>query len=159
MNEVKKILEALAKHDITVEEAEKLILAVKLSKKNKPKSSRSVVGKEFIINEDEIYDGNIEIVNGNLILRGIVNGKVEAVFSEVEFSGTVNGKFEAVGCNIKWDGGVINGDIEIVGCNYKGKKPKVSGKVKEVNGFFINSLLKIVKFSIKPFMNGIKISE
>ncbi len=159
MNEVRKILEALARHDINVEEAEKLILAVKLSSKNKSKSSRSIVGRELIINEDEIYDGNIEVVNGKLILKGIVNGKVEAVFSEVEFSGTVNGKFEAVGCDIRWDGGVINGDVEIVGCNYKGKKPKVSGKVKEVNGFFVNSALSIAKVFVKPFMKGIKISE
>ncbi len=159
MNEVKKILEALAKHDITVEEAEKLILAVKLSKKNKPKSSRSFVGKELIINEDEIHDGNIEIVNGTLILKGIVNGKVEAVFSDVEFSGTVNGKFQAVGCDIRWDGGVINGDVEIVGSNYKGKKPKVSGKVQEVNGFFVGGILRVVRFAIRPFIKGIKISE
>lgn len=65
-----------------------------------------------------------------------------------------------VGSTIKWNGGTIDGDLELVGCTYSGNRPKVSGRVEEINNFFINGILGTVKYLVvKPFLSGIKVEE
>jgi len=160
-NDVRAVLEALARKEISVEDAEKLILTLKSSKNTeKSKKKKSIIGREFILSEGEEFSGDIEIVNGKAIISGKINGDLEIVFGELVFSGEVNGNVEIVGSSITWHGGKINGNLQLVGCNYKGEKPKVVGNVSEISNFFINGILNTVKYLVvKPFMAGIKIEE
>lgn len=165
-NDVRAVLEALARKEISVENAEKLIIAIKQEqnntkrKKNKEVSgSKSLIGNELIIEENQEYDGDIQAVNSKVIVKGRVKGNLELVFCELYFSGELDGDIEAVGCKLTWNGGIINGNVQMVGCNYSGKKPIVKGTVNEINNFFINGILGTVKFFVKPIISGIKIEE
>lgn len=164
-NDIRVILEALARREISVEDAEKLIMAIKQEKadgkqKNHKKvRGKNIIGKELIIEENQDYEGDIQAVNSKVVVKGRLKGDLELVFSEFYFSGEIDGDVEAVGCKLTWDGGTISGDLQIVGCNYSGRKPLVKGKVNEINNFFINSILGTVKVFVKPIMSGIKIEE
>uniref|UniRef100_A0A7C5Y7N7 Polymer-forming cytoskeletal protein n=1 Tax=Fervidobacterium nodosum TaxID=2424 RepID=A0A7C5Y7N7_9BACT len=165
-NDIRAVLEALARKEISVEDAEKLIIAIKQEKvQNKGKKSsevsggKSLIGKELVIEENQEYNGDIQAVNSKIIVKGKVKGDLELVFCELYFSGELDGDIEAVGCKLVWNGGTINGDIQMVGCNYSGKKPVVKGSVNEINNFFINGILGTVKFFVKPIISGIKIEE
>ncbi|MGC8955084.1 MAG: hypothetical protein ACP5JS_03185 [Fervidobacterium sp.] len=159
-NDIRSILEALARREISVDDAEKLILTIKSAEKHNNKKEKSIIGKEFTLNEQEEFDGDLEIVNGKASIFGILNGNLQIIFGELVLSGTIKGDVELVGSTITWNGGIIEGNLEMVGCNYKGEKPKVRGNITEINNFFINGILNTVKhLIIKPFMSGIKVEE
>jgi len=161
-NDLITILEALARKEITVDEAEKLVIAIMSAKseKNFGRRSKSFVGREFILNPGQEHNGDIEIVNGRAIINGKLNGNLEVVFGEMIFSGEVNGNVELVGTQITWNGGIISGNLQLVGCSYRGTKPSVLGNVSEIDNFFVNGILGMVKnLIVKPFLSGIKIEE
>ncbi|ANE41366.1 hypothetical protein IM42_00580 [Fervidobacterium sp. SC_NGM5_O18] len=160
-NDLLAILQALARKEITVDEAEQLIEAIMDKRtEERRKGSKSYIGRDFIINPGEEYFGKVEVVNGKAIINGRLIGDLEVVFGELIFSGEVAGNVELVGTNIVWNGGHIAGNLEMVGCSYKGAKPIVDGKVNEVNNFFINGVLGIVRnLVVKHFLSGIKIEE
>lgn len=163
-SDIRAVLEALSRKEISVKDAERLILIMKRLKKsnvsnNSEFSRKSIVGKEFIIDAGEECKEDLEIVNSKVWIKGKVYGDVELIFCDVYFSGEVEGDLEAVGCKIAWNGGRINGDVNIVGCSYTGKKPSVSGSVNEINNFFINGILQSVKIFVKPILSGIKVES
>ncbi|MGQ9856247.1 MAG: hypothetical protein ACUVQF_05880 [Fervidobacterium sp.] len=160
-NDIRSILEALARKEITVEEAEQLILAIKQSKESdRRKKSKSFIGKEFVLNTGEEYVGNIEIVNGRAVINGKLVGSLQVVFGEVVFSGEVTKNVELVGTTVTWNGGRIGGNLQMVGCNYKGVKPVVEGNVSEVNNFFVSGIIGLVKkVVVRPLLSGIKIED
>ncbi|MGB4262776.1 MAG: hypothetical protein WBJ29_04430 [Fervidobacterium sp.] len=163
-NDIRAILEALARKDISVEEAEKLISTIKEKSHSRSsqqkKYDKSFVGKEFVLDEGEEYSGNLEVVNSKVVINGKLNGDLEIAFGELIFSGEINGDAELVGCAITWKGGEIDGNLELVGCSQSGQRPKVTGKVSEINNFFVNGILGTVKYLIvKPFLSGIKVEE
>lgn len=168
-SDIRSILEALARHEITVDEAEQLILALKETQRTNSddgkekgrtkKRGKTVVGKDIVVEEGEELIGSLEIVNGTAIIKGKVYGDVQLVFSELYFSGEVHGNVDLVGSKAKWDGGLINGNLLIVGSEYSGKKPVVRGRVNEVNNFFIGGVLGTVKLFVKPILSGIKLEE
>ncbi|HQE47992.1 MAG TPA: hypothetical protein PKV93_01405 [Fervidobacterium sp.] len=163
-SDIRAILEALARKDISIEEAEQLILSIKQKESyqspKEKKYEKSFLGKEFILRKGEEHTGNVEAVNSKIIIEGTINGDLEIAFCDVSFSGEVKGDVQLVGSTIKWNGGTIDGDLELVGCTYSGNRPKVSGRVEEINNFFINGILGTVKYLVvKPFLSGIKVEE
>ncbi|MGC9771438.1 hypothetical protein [Fervidobacterium islandicum] len=160
-NDILAVLEALSRKEITVDEAEQLIQAVMEKRMNKNvRKQRTYISREFMINPGEEYVGTVEVVNGKAVINGRLVGDLEVVFGELIFSGEVTGNVELVGTNIVWNGGRIGRNLEMVGCSYKGTRPTVDGKVNEVNNFFINGILGMVRnLIIKPFLHGIRIEE
>lgn len=164
-SDVQVILEALARGDITIEEAEKLILTIKRSEKVTFSSSsntngkRSIIGKEFNLDAGQECQEDLEIINSKVVIKGTLHGDLELVFCDVYFSGEIKGDLKAVGCKITWNGGRIGGYLELVGCTYSGKKPLVSGNINEINNFFVNGILQSVRLFVKPILSGIKIDE
>jgi len=141
-----------------------LILSIKQKESyqspKEKKYEKSFLGKEFILRKGEEHTGNVEAVNSKIIIEGTINGDLEIAFCDVSFSGEVKGDVQLVGSAIKWNGGTIDGDLELVGCTYSGNRPKVSGRVEEINNFFINGILGTVKYLVvKPFLSGIKVEE
>ncbi|WP_448376341.1 hypothetical protein [Fervidobacterium sp.] len=161
-NDILTILEALARKEITVDEAEDLIRAImeRRDEHKSRKSKKSYIGKEFVLNAGEEFVGKVEVVNGKAIINGRLVGDLEVVFGDLVFSGDVTGNVQLVGTNIVWNGGNIRGNLEMVGCSYKGAKPAVDGRVNEVNNFFVNGILGMVRnLIVKPILSGIKIEE
>ncbi|MFN3691288.1 MAG: hypothetical protein ACK4R7_00205 [Fervidobacterium sp.] len=165
-SDVRVILEYLARGEITVDDAEKLILTIKRPENvrfsdstNNTVGKRSIIGREFTLAEDGECLEDLELVNSKVVIKGKVYGNLELIFCDVYFSGEVQGDLKAIGCKVTWDGGKIGGYLELVGCTYTGKKPLVSGNVNEINNFFVNGILQSVRLFVKPILSGIKIDE
>jgi len=82
--ELRQVLEAVERGEISPEDAEKLIEAM-YSKENEEKSKE----EEFVEVTEEIEETkeihrNISMTNGKLILKGKVNGNVSVVNSIIE---------------------------------------------------------------------------
>lgn len=162
-SDIRAILEALARKEITVDEAEALIDALRGAKSTKGQGdqsrnrrSRSVVGKQVTIAEDEEFVGDLEVVNGTVFVKGRIVGEFHAVFSDVFFTGEVTGNASFVGCKVRWNGGSIGGDLQLVGSQCSGARPHVKGNVNELNNFFVNGILGTVKLIVKPILSGVR---
>jgi len=171
MDEIKKILEAVQNGEITAEEAETLILAIKEKEKiEQEKTKKSIFeeeqiereeneplsGEKIIIREDEEFEGDINLVSGEAIIRGTVKGDVSIVMGKLEFSGEITGDLNVVGSKVKWNGGAIYGSLNVVGCKESGKMPKVKKGITRVNNVFMRGLFRVF---LKPILSGIEVKN
>jgi cytoskeletal protein CcmA (bactofilin family) len=161
--EIRKVLEALKNGEITTEEAEALIEAIKQREDYKDENFESSdenvetkVGEITVIEEGEVFEGDINIVNGEAVIKGIVNGDCSIVMGKLTFSGEVKGDMDIVGSRVKWNGGVINGSLNIVASKEEGTPPKVKGGLTRVNNLLLKGLFKVF---LKPFLSGFEIKN
>ncbi|ANQ53519.1 hypothetical protein XJ44_03185 [Thermosipho affectus] len=161
MDDIKKVLEALQNGEISAEEAEALINAIKSKEENKDfyqttdTSEEPIVGEVTVIDETENFQGDLNIVNGEAIIKGKVAGDCSIVFGKLTFSGEIDGDLNVVGSRVNWNGGIIHGSLNIVACRESGRPPKVYGGLTRVNNLLLKGVFKI----IKPFFSGMKMKE
>ncbi|QTA38826.1 hypothetical protein JYK00_04785 [Thermosipho ferrireducens] len=167
MDDIKKILEALERGEITKEEAEALIAAVKTGNTEAEKvidfdeeeykkwtGSKDVIGGKIVIDEGEVHEGDLNVVKGDVVVKGTIQGELSVVMGKLEFSGKVTKDANVVGSTVNWNGGIIEGDLNIVGCKESGKPPVVNGNLVRYNNAFIKGIL---SFFVKPFLSGLEV--
>lgn len=162
--EIRKILEALQNGEITADEAEAFINAIKQKEKESrsrnntyidEEKSETKIDEKIVIEEGEIFDGDINIVNGEAIIKGSVNGDCSVVFGKLMFSGEVRGDMNVVGSKVEWNGGIIHGSLNIVGSKESGTPPKIEGGLTRFNNFALKGVFKF----LKPFLKGLEIKN
>lgn len=168
--EIRKVLEALQRGEITPEEAEVLIEAIKSREENNQEESVneeiqwrmikeeyhgsiSGMGENIWITPEGKVLGDVDIVKGKVKLEGHVDGNLDAVASQIEFGGTVSGNVNIVGGTVKWYRGEIKGNLEIVGAKEIGSRPLVGGKVEVLAGPIGSMVGKIIGSTLNTTMD------
>ncbi|MCX7653204.1 MAG: hypothetical protein N2Z58_00775 [Fervidobacterium sp.] len=145
--ELRKILEAVEKGDLSPDDAEKLIKIIFESDvwEEKASKSDSIVNTVVEIKEGEKVTKNLSLTNGKLVLKGELLGDVFAVNSDIELFGTLSGNLSCVRSKIFWKGGEVKGDLNAVMCkefgnaNVLGKRYIVSFNIPFANKIFSNN--------------------
>ena len=161
---LRKILEAVEKNEITVDEAVELIRALKEKNKvekveyddsGETENVRDLIVDSIVVKEGETFEGDVVVMNGDAVVKGIVKGNLSVVSGKLFFSGEVFGDLDVVGSKIKWHGGKVHGNLNMIACKEEGTPPKVEGELVRYNNAFIKSIL----FFIKPFIHGIEVKN
>ena len=159
MEDVKKILDAVARGEISPEEGERLISAL-LEREEKGKEKRDK-GKErkreaeFIVKSGEVVDGDIVLSGKRVFIQGKVRGDVVLIQCDLEFSGEVEGDLVLIGGRAKLDGGKVAGDFAIVGAKVEGDVDEVRGDRVKISNFFINGIL----MALSPILKGLSVTS
>ena len=169
-DDIKKILEAVANKEITQEEAEMLIKALKEREKKKKKkkgffkkkeekkeesSDNSDYGETFIVNENDIVSGDVVLSSSKAIIHGTVNGDVVLIKCDLDFSGEVMGDLAVLGGRASFNGGKVHGDLVLMASKYSGKLPVVSGDTVRMSKFLASGIMNVVSLAMGGL--GIKV--
>ncbi|PLV59078.1 hypothetical protein [Thermotoga sp. KOL6] len=155
--EIRKILEAVARGEISPEEGEMLVNAL-LEKEEKidfSKNSEVSSEKDFILERDEVVDGDLVLSKKKVIIKGKVRGDLALINCNTIFSGEVDGDLAVISGKVVFDGGRVKGDLALIGAKELGEKPVVEGEIAKISNFFIGGILKM----IAPFIDNISVSS
>lgn len=158
MEDVKKILDAVAKGDISPEEGEKLISAL-LEREEKGKREKREKEKrkeaEFVLRSGEVIDGDIVLSGKRVSIHGKVRGDVVLIQCDLEFSGEVEGDLVLISGRAKLDGGKVGGDLAVIGAKVEGDVDEVRGDRVKISNFFINGIL----MALSPILKGLSVTS
>ncbi len=165
MEDMKKILEAVACGEITPEEAEMLIKALKEkeekeSGKSEKKEKKTSKAKEeekkglFVIDQAEVASGDLFLTGQRVVIRGRVKGDVTLFDCDTEFSGEVDGDMVLIGGKIRFEGGRVDDDLTLIGVRVSGDLPEVGGETVRISNFFASGILNLVS----PILKGIGVN-
>ncbi len=156
---LRKILEAVEKNEISVDEAVELIQALKerteREKRNdfgKTGDIKDLIVDRIFVDENETFEGDVVIVDGEAVVKGAVKGNLSIISGKLFFSGEVLGDLNAVSSKIEWHGGIVHGSLYVIACKEEGTPPRVEGELVRFDNVFIRSVMSFVK----PFIQGIK---
>ncbi|ABQ46600.1 MULTISPECIES: SHOCT-like domain-containing protein [Thermotoga] len=155
--EIRKILEAVARGEISPEEGEMLIKAVQEKEREEigPKGDFSEREGDYILGENEIVEEDLVLSKKKAIIRGKIKGDLALINCETFFSGEVEGDLAVIGGKIEFDGGTVKGDLALIGVKESGKTPVVEGDIARISNFFVSGILKMVS----PFISNISVSS
>ena len=158
MEDVKKILDAVARGDISPEEGEKLISAL-LEREEKGKREKREKEKrkeaEFVLRSGEVIDGDIVLSGKRVSIHGKVRGDVVLIQCDLEFSGEVEGDLVLISGRAKLDGGKVGGDLAVIGAKVEGDVDEVKGDRVKISNFFINGIL----MALSPILKGLSVTS
>ncbi|MDK2786543.1 MAG: hypothetical protein PWQ80_1222 [Thermotoga sp.] len=153
--EIRRILEAVAKGEISPEEGEMLIKALKEKEKEERNWPEDLSEKDFVLREDEVMEGDLVLSKKKAIIKGKVKGDLVLINCETFFSGEVEGDLAVISGRIEFDGGKVRGDLALVGAKESGRRPSVDGDVARISNFFISGMMKM----LSPFISNISVSS
>ncbi len=154
MEDIRKILEAVASGEISPEEGEMLIKALKEGEKDKKeKKETKEKDKIFVVENNEVVNDDLVISGEKVIIKGTVNGDVVLLYCDTEFSGTVNGDTVIIGGKVHFEGGEVNGDLVLIGAKFSGEEPEVGGDFVKITNFLATGILT----ALSPILKSINI--
>ncbi|MCD6449725.1 MAG: hypothetical protein J7L34_04380 [Thermotogaceae bacterium] len=160
-DDVKKILEAVANKEITQEEAELLIKALKEKEdssrsKNKKEKEKEKKKKEnvFTLEEDQFTDDDLVLISERAVIRGKIAGDLALIECETVFSGDVAGDMVIIGGKVLFEGGRVAGDLVSIGASVSGDEPEVLGSRVTIGNFLVRGILA----ALSPLFRGIRIA-
>ncbi|ODN30450.1 hypothetical protein [Fervidobacterium thailandense] len=120
--ELRKILEAVERGELSPEDAEKLVNALFESSEEEFSQSkvREVYNEVFVVKPGEVIRETVSARNSKLTIDGEILGDLDVVNCYVELSGTVHGNLNAATSKISWRGGKVLGDAKLVMCQESG---------------------------------------
>ncbi|ADA67064.1 conserved hypothetical protein [Thermotoga petrophila RKU-10] len=155
--EIRKILEAVARGEISPEEGEMLIKAMQEKEREESGSKGASSEREgnYILDENEIVEEDLVLSKKKAIIRGKIKGDLALINCETFFSGEVEGDLAVIGGKIEFDGGTVKGDLALIDAKDSGKAPVVEGDIARISNFFVGGILKM----ISPFIGNISVSS
>ncbi|MCD6550731.1 hypothetical protein [Thermotoga sp.] len=153
--EIRKILEAVARGEISPEEGELLLKALQEKEKEGKEWEKDLSEKNFVLEEDEAVEGDLVLSKKKVIVKGKVKGDLVLINCETFFSGEVEGDLAVISGKIEFDGGKVKGDLALIGAKESGRKPSVGGDVARISNFFVSGMLKM----FSTFISNISVSS
>lgn len=158
-DDVRKILEAVARGEISPEEGEKLIKALQEREKEKEQDQEfqeTFDEEEYVLREDETVEGDLVFSKKRVSIRGKVMGDLVLMNCDSFFSGEVEGDMVVIGGKVEFAGGKVREDLVLLGTKEKGEKPKVGGsEVRMSNNFLVRLMMGVVS----PFVARMEITS
>ena len=157
MEDVKKVLDAVARGEISPEEGEKLISAL-LEKEERGKKEKGKDRKkeaEFIVKSEEVIDGDVVLSGKRVLIQGRIRGDVVLIQCDLEFSGEVEGDLVLISGRAKLDGGRVGGDFAVIGAKVEGDVDEVKGDRVKISNFFINGIM----MALSPILKGLSVTS
>ncbi len=147
-DDVRKILEAVARGEISPEEGERLLKALQAQKGEGEEKTRKRLQeldeREYVLRKGETVEGKLVLSGKKTLIEGRVIGDLVLLSCDSFFSGEVEGNMVVIGGKIVFAGGTVKKDLVLVGAEEEGEKPKVGGSVTHISNFLVETILKMV---------------
>ncbi len=156
MEDVRKVLEAVARGEISPEDGERLIRAIQEREKGGKEKREEEKGKNekgFVLREGEVIDDDLTLSGEKVRVEGKILGDLVLLQCDTFFSGSVGGDMAVIGGKVEFDGGRVEGDLVLIGAKVKGKEPEVLGDRVKITNFLATGILT----ALSPILGGLRI--
>ncbi len=162
MEDMRKVLESLVNGDISPEEAEMLIKALKERDEGKEKEDEKEKKdkkwekeeKSLVVEEGEKMEGDMVVSGQRVVIKGEVDGDVVLTSCDTYFSGKVEGDLVLIGGRVRFDGGYVGGDLVLIGAKATGEFPSVMEDTVKISNLLATGILS----AVSPILRGMGVS-